>query len=353
MKIAIYAIAKNEEKHVLRFLSAASDADLILIADTGSTDNTVSIARDWGATVAHVDITPWRFDRARQAALELLPDDIDVCISVDLDEVMLPGWRKAVEAAWTAGTTRLTYRFDFGQGLIYDCTKAHARHGYEWKWPCHEYIAPMAGVLETMAKTEAVLTVHEPDCTKSRGQYLDLLAVGVAEAPDDARMAFYYGRELYYRQEWPKAIDELMRYLALPDAIYTHERAYAMGAIARAHKACANLYECQAWLRRACAEAPWIRDPWVNLAQAAYDWRDWEECFYAAHKAVKITERQYFYTSDPVAWTDKPHDLLALAAYNLNLRELAAYHGRKALELNPKDTRLAKNLDFYTQETHH
>ena len=40
MKIAVYAISKNEEQFVKRFCESAKDADLILIADTGSTDNT-------------------------------------------------------------------------------------------------------------------------------------------------------------------------------------------------------------------------------------------------------------------------------------------------------------------------
>ena len=45
MKIAVYAISKNEEQFVKRFCESAKDADLILIPDTGSTDNTVIEAR--------------------------------------------------------------------------------------------------------------------------------------------------------------------------------------------------------------------------------------------------------------------------------------------------------------------
>jgi hypothetical protein len=40
MKICVYAISKNEEMFVERFCNSAKDADLILIADTGSTDLT-------------------------------------------------------------------------------------------------------------------------------------------------------------------------------------------------------------------------------------------------------------------------------------------------------------------------
>ncbi len=37
-RIAVYAISKNEAQLVQRFCDSARDADLIMIADTGSTD---------------------------------------------------------------------------------------------------------------------------------------------------------------------------------------------------------------------------------------------------------------------------------------------------------------------------
>ena len=67
MKIAVYAISKNESQFVERFCKSAVDADLIVIADTGSTDNTVELAKEHGAVVYDICISPWRFDKARDA----------------------------------------------------------------------------------------------------------------------------------------------------------------------------------------------------------------------------------------------------------------------------------------------
>ena len=130
MKIALYAISKNEEQFVKRFCESAKDAEVILIGDTGSTDDTVGLARECGASVAAIRIKPWRFDKAREAVLALLPDDVDVCISLDLDEVMEPGWREEIERVWTADTTRLRYKFDWGCGIAFFYEKIHHRHGY-------------------------------------------------------------------------------------------------------------------------------------------------------------------------------------------------------------------------------
>jgi hypothetical protein len=117
-KIAVYAISKNEEMFVKRFCESSKDADLILIADTGSNDKTVELARDCGALVYEININPWRFDKARDAALALIPGDFDICVSLDLDEVLQPGWRAEIERVWKSDTTRLRYKFDWGQGTI-------------------------------------------------------------------------------------------------------------------------------------------------------------------------------------------------------------------------------------------
>lgn len=110
MKIAVYTITKNEEQFIKRWADSCADADHRLIVDTGSTDNTVSEAIASGCSVASIAIKPWRFDDARNAALALLPEDIDYCIALDADEVLVPGWRQALEKV-AADVTRPRYKY--------------------------------------------------------------------------------------------------------------------------------------------------------------------------------------------------------------------------------------------------
>lgn len=345
MKIAVYAISLNEERFAKRFCESARDADLIFVADTGSTDETVKLLEDGGATVAHISIKPWRFDDARNAALALLPEDFDICVSLDIDEVLQSGWREEIERVWAPGTTRLRYGFDWGCGIVFQYEKIHARHGYRWALPCHEYPVPDR-IKEVWADTDKLLVVHKPDPEKSRGQYLDLLRVSVEENPTEPRNAFYYARELSFRGRWQDAINEGKRYLSLPRATWPNERCYAMRVIGRAYQELGKWDSALRWLRDAASESPDTREPWYELALCCYRTSRWTESLGAALTCLSITHREKLYTVDPQVWGAAPHDLASIAAYQLGLYSLALEQARKAVELAPDDIRLRKNLEF-------
>jgi len=349
MKIAVYAISKNEETFVQRFCESAKDADLILIADTGSTDNTVALATNCGAKVYDIAIKPWRFDKARDAALALIPGDFDICISLDLDEVLEPGWREEIERVWTAETTRLRYKFDWGCGISFFYEKIHHRTGYHWHHPVHEYPRPDGRTNEVYANTDMLLVSHHPDPTKSRGQYMPLLELAVKEDPRCPRNAFYHARELTFYARWQEAIDALNRYLAMPEANWQNERCYAMRLLGKSHDELGNGWEAHKWLRLACAEAPNTREPWVELSMFCYRRELWVESYSSAKQALEITDKQAVYTMDPSVWTEKPHDLASISAWHLGLKDEAILQCQKALEFNPQDERLVANLQNMTQ----
>lgn len=344
MKICVYAISKNEEQFVERFCKSAEAADLVVIADTGSTDNTIQKAKDCGATVYSICITPWRFDKARDAALALVPGDFDVCVSLDLDEVLEPGWREEIKRVWVPGTTRLRYGYDWGNGIRFNAEKIHGRKGYWWHHPCHEYPRLDPRCKQISAETNNLLVRHLPDPDKSRGSYLELLAMSVKEDKDCSRNSFYYARELHFYGRHDESIAECKRYLALPSAIWHHERCYALRVIGKCCEAKGLWAEAESWYHKAAAEAPATREPWCALAMLAYKQARWADCYAAAWRAICVTDRELVYTADPACWAELPHDLAAIAAWNLGIKEKALGHAKDALKFNPTDLRLAGNV---------
>lgn len=346
MKICVYTISLDEAQHVKRFCDAARAADLILIADTGSTDGTPRLAAKAGALVHDIGIKPWRFDDARNTALALVPRDIDVCVSIDMDEVLQPGWREEIERVWNIGiTNRLRYKFDWGCGIQFYYEKIHSRFGFRWHHPVHEYVVPDLRTSEVWAQTDMLLVVHQPDQTKSRAQYLDLLKVSVAEDPSCPHEAFYYSRELSFNGKWVEAIVEGLRYLALPRATNPNERCYAMRTIGRCYVELGDRPAARVWLHKACDAAPNTREPWCELAGLAHDDGDWRLCYDSAMRALSITDREAVYTVDPSCWLAKPWDYASLAAWNLGMQQEALASAIQARALEPTDARLVANVE--------
>lgn len=348
MKVAIYTIAKNEEQFVETWYNSAKDADYLLIADTGSTDNTVELAKSLGINVHVVNISPWRFDDARNASLSLIPLDIDYCIALDMDEVLLPNWREDLEKALEQGWTRPRYKYtwnwneDGSPGLQYNGDKIHVRKGYRWKHPVHEVLGSYGGLQEIQGYLSNLEIHHHADNTKPRSQYLPLLKMSTEEDPHDDRNAFYYGRELYFYGQYEEAEKELKRHLSLPSARWLPERAASMRYIAKCNPATA-----EEWLLKAVAECPGRREPLVDLANYYYSNQKWQECFKYASEALNITEKPLEYLCEAYAWGNAPHDFKAISAYHLGLHEEALIHGKIACEMDPEDTRLADNLIYY------
>ena len=81
--LGLSMIVKNEATTLRQCLQSVSGVvSQIVIADTGSTDGTAGIAREFGATVISV---PWEnhFAKARNAALRLMETDWILVLDAD------------------------------------------------------------------------------------------------------------------------------------------------------------------------------------------------------------------------------------------------------------------------------
>ena len=350
MKIVVYAIAKNESSFVDRWMDSMSEADQVVVLDTGSDDGTAERLQARGAQVTVERIVPWRFDQARNRSLELVPEDADVCVCTDLDEVFHPGWRSALEGVWTPETRQASYRYtwsfqpDGSEGVVFWQEKIHARRGFRWVHPVHEVLEWVGeGERGPMVSVQGIQLDHHPDPKKSRGQYLPLLELSVAEDPEDDRNLHYLGREYLYYGRWDDCIRTLTRHLALPKAVWRDERAASMRYIARAHARKGERDEARDWYLRAAAEAPHLREPWTDLAMLLYEDQEWEGVLYATACALKIRERPRTYICEAEAWGSLPHDLRCQAYYHTGRLPQALEEARLALAAAPSDPRLAGN----------
>lgn len=353
MEICVYAICKNEAKFAARWMNSMSEADGIYVLDTGSTDDTPHRLRELGAHVTIEEIHPWRFDVARNRSLELVPETADICVSTDLDECFAPGWRAALEAQWKQGSGRAKYRYTWSflpngqEGCVFWTEKIHSRHGYRWVNPVHEVLQWQGGGAEpALCDVEGIQLNHYPDAMKSRGQYLPLLEIAVSEAPNNDRNVHYLGREYFFYRRWGDCIKTLERHLTLPTACWADERCASMRYLARAYRALGKEDAAQSWFLRAIAEAPHLREPWLDFAKYAYEKEEWELVLWLTKRALQIQERPRTYITEAESWGSLPYDLASLGSYYLGQYEKALAFCERALELDGENPRLQSNLQW-------
>ena len=213
-KIAVYAICKNESKFVDRWYESVKDADEIVVVDTGSIDDTVQKLQEKNVKVYKKKVEPFRFDVARNISLDLVSKDVDICVCMDLDEVILDGWYDKLQELWQKDLNRLRYIYNwhFDENNNPDVTfyseKIHSRQGFKWINPVHEILS-FNGKEKTLVTDDIVIN-HYPDQSKSRSSYLPLLELAVKENPENDRNVHYLGREYMYYGKWNEAIDTLI-----------------------------------------------------------------------------------------------------------------------------------------------
>lgn len=340
MKIGIYCPMKNELKHLEEWYNSCKDADYIYVADTGSTDGTREKLIELGVIVNDIRIVPWRFDDAFNMAMYLLPDDTDVCIRLDGDERLQPGWRAALEKAWTPETTRLRYPYvwnwnpDGTPGRQWYGDRIHSRRNYRWMGATHEGLTSRGPEIHTF--TDDVKIYQYPEF-KDKKHDLPLLIEATREYPHDARLRAYLGREYMYRGEMDKCAETYKEFLAMSwDKV---ERGQAMINLSFAEP-----NDKVFWLKMAAIETPGHREPLTSLSQHYYNIEDWRNCYKYAMDALKITKHPMDYTCTPESWGYLPHDLASISAWHLGMYRESLEQAKLALSRSPEDKRLQNNM---------
>jgi tetratricopeptide (TPR) repeat protein len=176
----------------------------------------------------------------------------------------------------------------------------------------------------------------------TRRQYLPLMELAHREDPADGQICFWLGRDYMWADRPAEAAAMLERYLALPNSTWTEERSEAMRYLARVQPE-----RKPEWLERARLEAPHRREVWLDLAEHLHHDGDWLNLFWACSNGLHKTRPTNSYLDDRQSWGFRLYDLGALAAWRINALDLAVEWGAKALELDPNNERLKRNLSFF------
>lgn len=143
MNVTLYAIAKNEEKNIEKFLENSKKFTHTVVVDTGSTDDTVQLLRDAGIEVHEHPQTREEFDFsvARNQALSYVKTDW--AFSLDFNEDVDDFFPEGFDVIAGEFTNFKHLRFDNnGEGDPVQSNEVHIRfhrtRNYKWSNAVHE-----------------------------------------------------------------------------------------------------------------------------------------------------------------------------------------------------------------------
>jgi len=241
--VSLSMIAKNESKYLAKCLSAVRDCvSQIVLVDTGSTDDTVAIARDFGAEVYHF---PWcdDFSAARNHALQYSTGDW--ILWLDADEELQPESASELKALVSREDVAAAHlRIDNlmgGKTVPFLLTRLWRNHpAIRFKLPVHEQVLWAIGIVGRRFGRKAVeapsVILHHygymPSVAAERRKdirNLHLLEMLVKREPENTYAVFHYASALREQGRTKEALDWFRRWEPLADATVQEENWIRIG----------------------------------------------------------------------------------------------------------------------------
>ena len=365
-KICVYAICKDEMKFIDKWIESMSEADYIVVLDTGSTDGTFEkLQNDPRITaVKQQIIQPWRFDTARNESMKLIPEDANICVCTDPDELFEPGWAKVLRTNWNDELHyRAWYKYAWKHNpdgtpcgcFTYD--KIHSRHGWKWKYPVHEGLFPendeeSIDHSKILNLFEDVYLHHYQDVEKARSSYLPLLKIRVEENPDELQSRTHLIHDYLYNGQFDNCVNEIENTINRFDTEMTADfRAHLYLYKGDAYQGLERDQDAIDAYQSAITLAPQYAEPHIALAQVLMRYKKYIETIDVLKQCIGVANQYYVWFRRAVECTeDTIYSILATAYALLGDWNLAYVNIAKAYYLNPSHDVIAKNYKFISDK---
>jgi glycosyltransferase involved in cell wall biosynthesis len=278
--IGVCIIAKNEEVLIRRALESVKGADQIVVIDTGSTDKTVEIAREYTNEV-YLDFV-WVDHMAEAFNHGLSKMKTDWILSVDCDEYLhdMDEVRRVIELGKKYIACEMIAEGDQKLGFRFSRLFRNDPNIF-WVQPIHKHLN-LPGEGEHIGNVRITFG-YSPAHHNDPNRTLRILQQAVAEEGDKAgRNLYYLGREYWYKMMYKDAVQTLGRYVQVSkwpaeksEAFLIMSQAYhAQQKVADARDACLQAINLNANFKEALEFMAQISSPddakqWKRMARTA------------------------------------------------------------------------------------
>lgn len=213
MKISASLIVKNESAHLKHALDSITGVDEIVIVDTGSTDNTVDLAKEYTDLVYHGEDYLWKDDFAfhRNQSLDLCTNDW--ILVIDADEYLEEGGvNKIREIIKNMPIDSNSIEVDTISAIGNNhhwSVRVFNKNECRWMGKAHNYLINTRPIRSNIKHFYGYSKAHKLDPDRT----LRILTKACEENPKLTRERYYLAREYWYKHDYVNALIHYDLYL--------------------------------------------------------------------------------------------------------------------------------------------
>ncbi|TCK98515.1 glycosyltransferase involved in cell wall biosynthesis [Natranaerovirga hydrolytica] len=344
--ISLCMIVKNEEALLARCLDTIKDiVDEINIVDTGSTDRTVEIAKQYTDRVFFFE---WigNFAAARNESFKYATKEY--ILYLDADDVVLEEDRaklKELKETLDPSVDSVSMYYDAGTDEFGNVTLRYRRNrlvkrekNFLWCGDCHQYLAVNGKIIN------ADIAITHKKIKHAVGRTVSIYEKKIERGDDfSPRDYFYYGNELRENGHYEKAIESYDKNIALKEG-WIEDKIFACIFKADCYRFLGDLnnelnslfqsFQLSAPRAEACSRIGYNFQQKTDYKTAAF----WYEL---AIQQVPDPDRWSFVYTAYHTWY--PHLQLCVCYYNLGDYQKAYEHNEEAMQYRPEDQRMRHN----------
>jgi tetratricopeptide (TPR) repeat protein len=321
--ISLCMIVKDEEDCLARCLESVKDVvDEIIVVDTGSTDNTVEIAKKFGAKVFH---HPWEGDFSKARNYSIGYATCDWVLYLDADEELFAEdklkLKEVTKEKDCNGVSFLIYNKVYGQrqGFLYYTRMWRNRIGAYFEGIVHNQL-----VLPGSALKSDIRVMHygyaledQEKMEKKQKRSKELLKKQIEEDPDNVFARFNYaqicrGQRLY--DEVIEHASKVIEILTPQDKFKLHIYLMALDQLSNAYFDRRDYEKCLEYCQKALEVKPDYLDPLFMIGGAYKLLGNLEKAKESLEKYLEVQEKY-----------DESKEVLNLILINLKSRFMAQY----------------------------
>lgn len=382
MNFSVALIARNEAKTLPRLIKSLEQycqrGGEVLLLDTGSTDDTVAIAKSLGCIVHEVgDKFRFYFDNEMAEKINALFIDAteepivtandsvfdfaaarnyiaqfaknDMIAMPDCDEIYTMLDLDAITNMIAGGIEQFEYQFvfahdEFGNPLVkFLHSKFYDRRRLKWKGIIHEILSGNAKRI--LVPEDIIRLEHWQNPETNRGGYLKGLAYDVFLDPENDRNSHYFARELMYKGRFKSAIKEFERHIAMNK--WSTEASQSMIFIGECFNYLGDPGQSLYWHVKAFDKDPTRREPLMKLAEHYYRTKMPLQTVAYTKAALEIKSSGFYANYEPY-YQNRPYELLYWAYWQLGEMDHSKENFFKAFNYLPYNSKYLHDLRFYT-----